>query len=333
MKPIKRCKKCIMPETTPHITLDENGVCNICMESEQMRFENAAFSDFSTKQRLQIFQKKVDKLKGTGRYDCAVSISGGKDSMKALDIAVNVLNLKPLAIFIDNGYTVPEMAQNIKRITDALSVDMIQFKCHDVKEIFKILLQSKRSIYYCRVCHALLDFLVSDISSKYGIPLVLGGYTKGQNYIAQSELFWIYKESDENAAALLEDSPYSKYAELVRDSRVFFAKHYSQIAKLAVFKYFEYDEDKIIAEITEKYGFRLPEHSWPKKSTNCTFNFVAQYMATRQFGYTQHETELSQLVREGEMTRENALNICTQIIDDDLEDPLAVLGLCLQDII
>jgi len=325
---IKRCRKCIMPETIPHITINENGVCNICLEYEGVRAGNFAFSDIPQQERFQMLLKKVNKLKGSGQYDCAVAVSGGKDSIMTLDIARDVLKLNPLAVFIDNGFVLPEMYANIQKAIDALEIDLIQYKCHAVKHIFRIFLESGKPIYYCRVCHALIDLLIYETCVKFDIPLILGGYTKGQNYIAQSELFWIYKITDENAADLLADSPYSIYADLIRNSRVYFAQHYQGIARLSPFKYLEYNEDKIIEHISRKYGFVLPEHSWPKKSANCSFNFVSQYLARRQFGYTQHETELSQLVREGETTREEALEICaTPITASDLEEPLSILGM------
>ncbi|WP_157137142.1 phosphoadenosine phosphosulfate reductase family protein [Desulfosporosinus youngiae] len=322
-----------MPETRPHVTLNEEGVCNICLDHERARAAKLDFSSIEQPERLQMLLKKVGRLKGSGQYDCAVAVSGGKDSIMTLDIARKVLKLNPLAVFIDNGFALPEMYENIGKAVDILEIDLIQHKCQAAKHIFRLFFASGKPVYYCRVCHALIDLLVYEICSRFDIPLILGGYTKGQNYIAQSELFWIYKITDENAASLLADSPYALYAEVIRDSRMYFARHYPGIARLSPFKYLDYNEDKIIEHIAREYGFVLPEHSWPKKSANCSFNFVSQYLARRQFGYTQHETELSQMVREGETSREEALEACnTPITASDLEDPLAILGLHFSDL-
>lgn len=111
-------------------------------------------------------------------------------------------------------------------------------------------------------------------------------------------------------------------------------KNYREIVQISSFKYLDYDEDRIIAEIHEKLGFRLPQHSWPVHSTNCSFNYVSQYLAVRQFGYSQHETEFSDLVRSGEMSRERAEELInTPITDDDLSVPLSQLGLTKNEII
>lgn len=54
----------------------------------------------------------------------------------------------------------------------------------------------------------------------------------------------------------------------------------------------------------------------------------------KQFGYAQHETELSDLVREGELSRQRALEIIrTPIEEENLKRPLLKLGLCIDDIL
>ena len=73
---------------------------------------------------------KVDALRGasTGPYNALVALSGGKDSTMALHIAVKKLGLKPLAVFIDNGFCVEAMYRNVKNATDSLGVDLLIFK-------------------------------------------------------------------------------------------------------------------------------------------------------------------------------------------------------------
>jgi len=103
---------------------------------------------------------------------------------------------------------------------------------------------------------------------------------------------------------------------------------------ISPFKYIEWDEDKILEIITKELKFTLPKKSWPDKSSNCSFNYVAQYMALKQFGYAQHETELSDMIREGEITRERALQIInTPIEDSDIKNALDKLGIDIKEII
>ena len=85
--------------------------------------------------------------------------------------------------------------------------------------------------------------------------------------------------------------------------------------------------------MTKELNFQRSERSWPVNSSNCLFNHVSQYLVERDFGYAQHEVELSELVRAGEMTRERALEISeSPIYESAVRDSLNKLGLNYEDI-
>lgn len=66
--------------------------------------------------------KECTSIKNS-KYDCAVSISGGKDSLMVLYIAKKILNLNPLGICIDNGFIrEEELVNNIKNAADVLEI-------------------------------------------------------------------------------------------------------------------------------------------------------------------------------------------------------------------
>lgn len=332
---VKRCRKCVMPESPGVIDFDENGICNLCREYEDVEKEACGFGDLSAKEKMDILKKKVSKFKNKGEYDCAVAVSGGKDSIMTLHIAVKQLGLKPLAIFIDNGFALDEMYDNVKNATDILGVDMIVYKTSSMIKMFPELLRSKKKLYYCRICHALLDMAVLSIAKKFNIELILGGYTKGQQYIKINELYWIYKESDKNVIEALKKMPeFEHLIPMYENQQAYFLKEYGRIRQISPFKYVEWDEDEIIKVITEGLKWKKPSRSWPDKSSNCSFNYVAQYLAEQQFGYAQHESELSCLVRENEMSRQRALEVIeSPIEDEDLIKALDKLGLKMDDII
>ncbi len=332
---VKRCKKCIMPEVPGHIVLDEDGICQFCKQYSKTQTDVAqTFQDFDAEKKLSILKKKVSKYKNKGSYDCVVSVSGGKDSIATLYIAVKVLGLKPLAIFVDNGFALDEMYDNVKNATDILGVDLLIYKTSDMLKLFHKLIKSGKKLYYCRICHALLDNAILSNCYKYGIRLVLGGYTKGQQYIQNQELMWIYEESDRNIIELLQDDEeFQKYIPLYENQHKFFQENYGSIQQLSPFKYIEWNEDNILKLITEELKWKMPKRSWPDKSSNCFFNYVAQYLAEQQFGYAQHESELSVLIRNQELTRERAVEIIeTPIEDSDLQKALQKLNLSIDDI-
>lgn len=327
---VRRCIHCIMPEVKGHNDLDEKGMCSLCRKDalSQNGGGQPQFNDLSSERKKDIFLRKVRRFRTEGDYDCLVAVSGGKDSIMTLYIAKQ-MGLRPLALFIDNGFALPEMYDNIRSASDRLGVEWLTYRTNVMKTLFTALLKSRKNIYYCRVCHIILEATIKDICKKFGIRLILGGYTKGQSYLKQEALSWIFEESDRNTLEVIRSVPeLAHFEEMFTDPIKHSIRNYRDIVQISPFKYLDYDEDKIIADIKEKLGFRLPEKSWPAHSTNCSFNYVSQYLAVKQFGYSQHETEFSDLVRSGEMTRQRAEELInTPITSDSLSEALDVLGL------
>lgn len=89
MKNLKRCTRCIMPETWTGISFDEEGVCSICREAEKK-----VKIDWNERQKWlkEILQKYKDYAKQKGnKYNCVIVSSGGKDSTYVLWAAVKKL--------------------------------------------------------------------------------------------------------------------------------------------------------------------------------------------------------------------------------------------------
>ncbi len=114
---------------------------------------------------------------------------------------------------------------------------------------------------------------------------------------------------------------------------MFFHKHFYSVTAVSPFHYLDYSEHEILTVITEELGYTLPGMSWPQGSTNCLFNFVSQMLAVKYFGYSQHEVEISTLVRNNEMSRKRALEIIeTPITEDQIDVALSTVDLTHRDI-
>lgn len=331
-KKIRRCIKCIMPETQGHITLDESDICNICNERKDITIRRG---NLNKENDLSTFKKKIlFYTQESSKYDCVVSVSGGKDSLMTLYIAKKILKLRVLAVFIDNGFALPEMYSNVNSASEILGVDLIIYKTNDFAEIFRKCILSKKEIYFCRLCHVLLENMIKNICKQNDIRVILGGYTKGQQYIRNDELFWIYEKSDKNIVDIFKkDDKYSEIAEIFYNPMVFMNNNYGNILQLSPFKYINWNEKEIVEKLSSELNFKTSEESWPKNSSNCIFNYVSQYKSIEFFGYSQHETELSDLVRSGEMTRDRALDIInTPLKKEHIIAALSKMNLSINDI-
>jgi len=113
---LRRCTRCILPETFPHISFDENGVCNYC---HHYRLRN---QPRSLDELLEIIEpyRRVDD-----RPDCIVPFSGGRDSTYALHVITTELRLNPVAFTYDWGMVTDLARRNIARVCGELGVENI----------------------------------------------------------------------------------------------------------------------------------------------------------------------------------------------------------------
>ena len=94
---MKKCKKCLLPETYETIEFDQNG-CNIYNSNTNLK------KNINWKKREEDLKNLVNKFRGKYDYDCIVPYSGGKDSTFQLYYVTKILNLKPLVIRFNHGF-------------------------------------------------------------------------------------------------------------------------------------------------------------------------------------------------------------------------------------
>ena len=112
---LQRCSKCILPQTMPYIRFNEKGVCNYC-ENYVIRNQTKPFSEL---------ENLVEQYRRNGGRDCIVPFSGGRDSCHSLHLIVKELKMKPIAYTYDWGMVTDLGRRNISRMCSALGVENI----------------------------------------------------------------------------------------------------------------------------------------------------------------------------------------------------------------
>lgn len=122
---MKYCKKCTMPDTRPGITFDEEGVCSACRH-----FESRKNIDWD--KRWKEFEALCDKyrgMNGPGGYDCAVAVSGGKDSHFQVHILKEVMHMNPILFSAEDNFPMTEAGKhNLKNISEEFGCTIITCK-------------------------------------------------------------------------------------------------------------------------------------------------------------------------------------------------------------
>ena len=309
---IKRCKICVLPETFPGITFDEEGVCQYCRKfkgHQNLEEKKARYRDK--------FEKLVQKHKGQSGYDAIMCYSGGKDSTYTLALLTREYGLNFLAVTYDNGFLPDQTLRNIHRVTDELKLDHILYRpaFSLLKRIFSACAGEDiyppqtlmRASTICTSCMAIVKFSALRLAVEKDIPFVVFGWSPGQIPVASS----IMKNNPQIIRVMQKatfDPLYALGGERIRpyfleerhfDGSFRFPTNISPLAFL------DYDEENILAEVA-KLGWVRPE-CIDANTTNCLLNSFANVAHRDRHGFHPYVFEMAKLVREGYLDRDTAL--------------------------
>jgi len=319
---MKICSSCVLPETFPGIRFDENGVCQHCIRYEKVPQQR----HLETKSRYRLkFRELTEKIKGKGTYDALVAYSGGKDSTYTLRYLSQETGLKVLAITFDNGFLSPAAFKNISNVTSALNVDQIFFApgYQSAKTAFQRsttmdvypMKSLERASAVCNTCMYLAKAIILKTAIEKGIPIIAYGWSPGQAPVQSS----VMKLSEsmirqnqglsKNCLEPLVGEDVESYLlqewhyQLIEDhGRAFNGSYLFNAHPLA---FIDYNEEEIV-ELIGQLGWNEPTDT-DANSTNCLLNSFANLEHLGKHGFHPYAFEISGLVREGYMTREEGL--------------------------
>ncbi len=126
---VRWCTRCVYPSIAVNTMLDDEGVCGACRLSEE--FDRHAQPSF-WEDRRRAFEQLVEdtrrRTRETGAdWDCIIPVSGGKDSWWQAHLMRKEYGLKPLLVTYHGNNYLPEGQVNLDRMRDALGVDHMVF--------------------------------------------------------------------------------------------------------------------------------------------------------------------------------------------------------------
>ncbi len=172
MDDAKRCAICILPESFPGITFNENGICNFCSSYE-------AVIPLGENKLVEILSREKSRV-----YDCVIPVSGGKDSTYVLYYAVKKLGLKVICVNYDSGFQSPLAMRNMKRACEILDVPFVIHKAdfHERVTIVKGILNIAKTvgipIGICANCENGIRGASMRVAKLHGIKTIISGTTQ-----------------------------------------------------------------------------------------------------------------------------------------------------------
>ena len=166
---LKRCKRCLLPETHETLVLDEEGICNVCRGQEVK-------ANINWGERLNQLDTLIEQYRGRYRYDCLIPFSGGKDSTWTLYYLMNRYpGLNPLVVRFNHGFLRPNLKRNCDRVFRKLGVDVHDFT-PNWKVVQRLMLQSfLEKGDFCWHCHTGIFAYPMQVAIKEQVPLIFWG--------------------------------------------------------------------------------------------------------------------------------------------------------------
>jgi N-acetyl sugar amidotransferase len=303
-----------MDTSAPDIVFDEHGVCNYCKEHES----KAALAPFSRPDARDRLQALVEKIKAgrRGEYDSIVGLSGGVDSSYVAYQAVR-MGLKPLAVHFDNGWNSELAVKNIEQMVKKLGLDLQTFVI-DWEEFRDI----QRSFFKANVIdiemvtdHAIFAAMYR-IARQQRIGFILSG-TNAQTESIMPAAWQHFKFDLRNLKAIhrrFGTLPIRRFPTLSVWGMAW--NHYVQGAQsVSVLNYLPYRKDEAIRTLKTELNW---QYYGGKHYESVFTKFYQAHILPVKFGIDKRRIHLSDLVMNGELTRDEAL----QQLDAPLYDPL-----------
>lgn len=319
---MRRCTKCVLPETYPDIRFAANGECNICRTFSPYQYRGEA----ALREIVEPF-----RIHG-GDYDCILALSGGRDSSYLLAYVVNELKLRPLAVTCDNGFMPYETKQSIANAVRILAVDHVYVRQSTTVSTFPPTLRAWQSrpdpatiAFLCNGCQGSIKraILRAARDNRLGFVMGGGGFVGGGGEPERSfaepllrlgtRLFGARASLACGALIRLILNPayVSNPSCLVSFAQEgyarFWLKYPKDLSVVGLFDFVEWNEDQIVSLIRERLRWTKPSY-WPTTwRADCEVHWLKEYLYMQTLGFSKNDEILSGMVREGMITREEAL--------------------------
>ncbi|MDD4498146.1 MAG: ATPase [Methanosarcinaceae archaeon] len=340
--------RCVLPDSTPNIRFDHEGVCNYCRNHQKIEYkgEDALIKSLETQ-----------KAKG-GEYDCIVPISGGRDSTYVLLKMAKDYFLNVLAVNYENPFTDSLAKENLRNAVDILGVDIIKIK--DKNRIHERVFNNNINVFFqnpnpsmfplvCTACRAVVPYEIYKIAKKKNVSCIINGNNPFEeapfklallNLISEEDLgrktfsksvFRVLKQSSKNAG-------YFKplcIQSMLKD--YFFANHFTgkkamrlfNTANINLFSYVEWDEEEILSRLQSELKWKSPLRINSTWRFDCKVGFLKDFVYKTSLNMTEKDDFYSIMIRENKITRDEAIKRLeweNQIYYDEVLSLLKPLG-------
>lgn len=320
----RRCTRCILPETMPFIAFDEQGVCNYCLTYKPRNHPRP-------KEELFELIKPFRRASGD---EVLVPFSGGRDSSYGLHLIIHELELKPVTYTYDWGMVTDLGRRNVSRMSAKLGVENIIVAADITKKRDYI---RRNLTAWLKSPHlGMLSVLtagdkhffrhIETLKRQTGVTLNLWGINPLEVTHFKAGFLGVPPDFAEERVyshggmkqlryqslrfkAMLQSPGY--FNRSIPDTLLgeYYRSFTTKSDYFHIFDYWRWDEKQIEDTLDSEYDWeRAPDTqtTWRIGDGTAAFYNYAYYTIA---GFTEHDTFRSNQVREGDLTREEALRL------------------------
>lgn len=304
MSDYRICERCVMDNSDPAVVFDEHGVCSVCQRWEEVRSQRGYREGESEKELEQVLQRIREAGKGKP-YDCVIGLSGGVDSAYMLAAAVK-FGLQPYVVHVDSGWNTDVASQNIAKICEKLNI-----KLHTVTMDWPTMKELQRAYLLSGVANIdvpqdhLYCSVVFKTAKDNGISYILNG-----SNIATEGAAAPFSAQHTYRDAWHMKSIYRKHGRGYSLKKYPFLSLWEAwfgipgVTKINLLDYLPYTKNGAMKELQRDFGWEY----YGGKHFECTFTkyYQSVYLPVK-FHYDKRRNHLSNLIMNGEITRQEAL--------------------------
>ncbi len=319
---VQRCTRCILPETMPYIRFDDAGVCNYCH----------SYKPRNLPKPIEELIQLVEPFRRAHGNDCIVPFSGGRDSCYGLHLIAKELKMKPITYTYDWGMVTDLGRRNISRMSAALGVeniivaDDIALKRRNIAMNFRAWLKSPHlgmvSILTAGDKHFFRH--VETVKQQTGISLNLWGVNPLEVTHFKAGFLGVPPDFAEERVyshgamkqlryqwlrlkAMMQSPGYFNHSLWDTLSGEYYRSFNKKKDYYHIFDYWRWDEQTIDDTLFNEYDWETaPDTNTTWRigdGTAAIYNYIYYTVA----GFTEHDTFRSNQIREGDLTRNEAL--------------------------
>ncbi len=328
---IRRCARCILPATFPGITFNDQGVCDICSTYTPLVIPKDGAAELKS-----ILKKHARTHVGDiVQADLVMGFSGGRDSCYGLHYLVRELGLRPIVYTYDWGVITDLGRRNQARLCAKLgiehvivSADIQKKRSHIRKNLLAWMKKPDLGMvplfmagdkqYFSHLNLLAHDLQMSNVMLcenplertlfKYRFANMqysdLSTTTYQTSWMQKSEILRYYGTQFLGNPAYLNSSLVDTFSGFLS-----YFVHSNSATYHQLFSYIPWNEEVIDSTLIDEYEWEFAEDtqtSWRiGDGTAPWYNLIYYVIA----GFSEHETFRSNQIREGVITRDEALRL------------------------